>query len=134
MINLSEKVLYFESFWNRATASENVRYENTRHCDMHIVHPFGIWHDIGEYQAAVEGFREASDLRPDKYSHFICLGKVYLRWGGHAAEALDALTTSLRLEHTTVAANLAAKAKAALEESSKVHSGRKSKCLCSKKE
>lgn len=79
--------------------------------------------NIGEYQAAVEGFREASDLRPDKYSHFTCLGKVYLRWAGHEAEALEALTTSLRLKHTSVAANLAAKAQAALEESCKVHWG-----------
>lgn len=75
----------------------------------------------GRYEAAVEGFRNASRLRPHKHSHFTCLGKVYLRWGGYEAEALDALTESLRLEPTSVAANLAAKAQVALERAHQVH-------------
>ncbi|CAN0190490.1 unnamed protein product, partial [Hapterophycus canaliculatus] len=69
----------------------------------------------GSYEAAVEGFRQASRLRPKKHSHFTCLGKVYLRWGGHADAALEALEESLRLEHTDVAANLAVKARVAVE-------------------
>ena len=74
----------------------------------------------GRYEAAVDGFRNASRLRPHKHSHFTCLGKVYLRWGGYEAEALDALTESLRLEPTVVAANLAAKAQVALERAHQV--------------
>lgn len=74
----------------------------------------------GNYEAAVEGFRRASQLRPLKHSHLTCLGKVYLRWGGHEAEALAALTESLRIERTSVAATLAAKAHAALERAGQV--------------
>ncbi|CAM9131524.1 unnamed protein product, partial [Scytosiphon promiscuus] len=70
---------------------------------------------IGSYEAAVEGFRQASRLRPNKHSHFTCLGKVYLRWGGHEDEALEALEESLRLERTEIAANLAVKAHVAIE-------------------
>ena len=74
----------------------------------------------------MEGFRNASRLRPEKHSHFTCLGKVYLRWGRHEAEALEALTESLRLEPTSVAANLAAKAQVALERAHQVNI-----CVCS---
>ncbi|CAM9251478.1 unnamed protein product [Ectocarpus fasciculatus] len=67
------------------------------------------------YEAAVEGFRRASRLQPDKHGHYTCLGKVYLRWGGHESQALEALEESLRLEHTKVAENLAVKAQVAIE-------------------
>ncbi|CAB1115626.1 unnamed protein product [Ectocarpus sp. CCAP 1310/34] len=69
---------------------------------------------VGNYEAAVEGFRRASRLRPNKNSHYTCLGKVYLRWGGHESQALEALEESLRLEHTKVAENLAVKAQVAI--------------------
>lgn len=68
----------------------------------------------------MEGFRQASRLRPKKHSHFTCLGKVYLRWGGHEGEALEALEESLRLEHTDIAANLAVKAHVAIEKAKQV--------------
>lgn len=69
----------------------------------------------GKHQAAVEGFRSAGELRPHKHSHFTCLGKVYLRWGGHETEALEALTRSLEIEPTIVASSLRAKALMAVE-------------------
>lgn len=77
----------------------------------------------GSYEAAVEGFRQASRLQPKKHSHFTCLGKVYLRWGRHENEALTALEESLRLEHTDIAANLAAKAHMAIEKAKQVWTG-----------
>ncbi|CAM9299318.1 unnamed protein product [Ectocarpus sp. 6 AP-2014] len=70
---------------------------------------------LGNYEAAVEGFRRASRLQPNKNGHYTCLGKVYLRWGGHESQALEALEESLRLEHTKVAENLAVKAQVAIE-------------------
>lgn len=69
---------------------------------------------------AVEGFRLASELRPHKHTHFTCLGKVYLRWGGHDAEALGALVRSLQIERTSVASNLATKARVALARKAQV--------------
>lgn len=74
----------------------------------------------GGYEAAVDGFRQATRLRPEKHTHFTCLGKVYLRWRGHEEEALEALEESLRLQHTSVAANLAAKARLAIERAKQV--------------
>lgn len=74
----------------------------------------------GKYEAAVEGFRHASRLQPDKHGHYTCLGKVYLRWGGHESQALEALEESLRLEHTKVAENLAVKAQVAIERAEQV--------------
>lgn len=63
----------------------------------------------------MEGFQRASELQPTNHSHLTCLGKVYLRWGGHETQALEALHRSLLIERTTAASNLAAKAKVALD-------------------
>lgn len=68
----------------------------------------------------MEGFRRASRLQPNKSGHYTCLGKVYLRWGGHESQALEALEESLRLEHTKVAENLAVKAQVAIERAEQV--------------
>lgn len=72
----------------------------------------------GDYAAAAEDFRRASELGPTRHLHFTCLGKVYLRLGGHAQEALEALNRSLEIEpasNNAVAVDLRERAVAALE-------------------
>lgn len=64
---------------------------------------------------AIEGFKRACELRPFKHTHFTCLGKVYLRWGGHEQEALEVLTRSLEIVRTAAASRLEVKARAAME-------------------
>ncbi|CAM9210057.1 unnamed protein product, partial [Discosporangium mesarthrocarpum] len=70
---------------------------------------------LGLYEKAAQGFTRAIDLAPTVYTHYICLGKVFLRWGGHEQQAVDILRQAIEIDPTPTALSLAAKANGALQ-------------------
>ncbi|CAM9179312.1 unnamed protein product, partial [Choristocarpus tenellus] len=70
---------------------------------------------LGLYENAIVGFTRAIELAPTCQTHYLCLGKSYLRCGGHEEEALAVLVQAVEIEQTPAAMSLYTKAQDAVQ-------------------